>query len=113
MEDIHIPCLIIQPLVENAIKHGINTSVLGGNIEIKVIFADNNLSITVEDVLNMHEDYPISESLPGENTAIKNITKRLEIIYGENGKFTFNHTDSGAVSTIIISNIKKGKHAKV
>ena len=112
MENIHIPCLIIEPLVENAVKHGINTAVHGGKIAIDIKL-NNDLSIRVENILNTDENYPISGSLSGEKTGIENIKKRLNIIYKENAKFTFSQTHEGAVSTIVIKNIRNSKNAKI
>jgi len=112
IESIYIPCLIVEPLVENAVKHGINTTVHGGKIAIDIKL-NNDLSIRVEDVLNTDENYPISESLSGEKTGIENITKRLNIIYKENAKFTFSQTQQGAVSTIVIKNIRNFRNAKI
>ena len=112
IESIYIPCLIVEPLVENAVKHGINTTVHGGKIAIDIKL-NNDLSIRVEDVLNTDENYPISESLSGEKTGIENIKKRLNIIYKENAKFTFSQTQQGAVSTIVIKNIRNFRNAKI
>lgn len=112
MENIHIPCLIVEPLVENAVKHGINTTVHGGKIAIDIKL-NNDLSIRVENMLNTDDNYPISGSSSGEKTGIENIKKRLNIIYKENAKFTFSQTQQGAVSTIVIKNIRNFADVKI
>lgn len=48
-EDVKIPFLTIQPLVENAIRHGIMKRIQGGKIFIRVSVHDSHAKITVED----------------------------------------------------------------
>jgi sensor histidine kinase YesM len=109
-ENILIPCLIIEPLVENAITHGIKKAVFGGKIEIDIMF-DNDLIITVKDTLNANDNYPISESTSsGEQIGIENIKKRLGIIYGEKAKFCLSITRHGALSTILINGMADFKY---
>ena len=111
-EDVTIPCLLVQPLVENSIKHGINSSVAGGNIEIEIIAADD-LSIKVRDILNINGNYPLPWIAPGQKTGIENIKKRLDILYGKNATLTFNRSPQGSASNILIKNIRKFKYAKI
>jgi two-component system, LytTR family, sensor kinase len=49
LREIRIPALVIQPLVENAIKHGISERVAGGEVRISVRLEDNVAVITVLD----------------------------------------------------------------
>ncbi|MBU0996160.1 MAG: histidine kinase [Proteobacteria bacterium] len=107
-ETIRIPCLIIEPLVENAVKHGINQSIQGGEIAIDIIL-NGDLLIRVEDTLFVSEAYPLSSGALGEQSGIRNISKRLDLVYGEDAAITFDMSrqGTGAVSTIIIKNIGK------
>lgn len=107
-----IPCLLIQPLVENSVKHGINSSVSGGTIEIEIIAA-TDLSIKVRDILNINGNYPLPGIAPGQKTGIENIRKRLNIIYGNNATLAFNHCPQGSASNILIKDIRKFKYAKI
>ena len=47
--EIKVPFLSIQPLVENAVQHGLMERIDGGFIKIKVEEIDNKIKITVED----------------------------------------------------------------
>lgn len=47
--DVEIPPLILQPIVENAVRHGISPSVAGGTVSIDARIADGSLVITVRD----------------------------------------------------------------
>jgi len=112
-ENIRIPCLIIEPLIENAIKHGIKTAVFGGRIKIDIIM-NGDLTIKVEDALNTNDDYPTSSShYESEKTGIENIRKRLHILYGEKADFSLDISGHGAVSTIIIKDAADVKHVEI
>ncbi|UED74915.1 ATP-binding protein [Brevibacillus sp. DP1.3A] len=56
-EDVKIPFLTIQPLVENAIKHGVMNRIRGGEIKIRISVQETHAEITVEDDgIGMEED---------------------------------------------------------
>ena len=46
LRDLNIPSLLLQPLVENAIKHGISKSSEGGQIRVSAIFGTSRLAVT-------------------------------------------------------------------
>ncbi len=74
-----VPPLILQPLVENAIRHGIEPSEEGGRIDLRVANDKDALSITVQDTgvgLN-------AASTSGEGIGLKNTDARLRKLYGE------------------------------
>ncbi len=79
--EVKIPPVIIQQLVENAIKHGIEKTINGGVINVHISLLDDLLLIKVENSGQLSE-----ESSGG--TGIKNIKKRLTLLFGE--KFNFN-----------------------
>lgn len=112
-ENIRIPCLIIEPLVENSIKHGINTAVFGGKVKIDILL-NESLTIKVEDMLNTNADYPLSgDRTASEKTGIENIKKRLRILYGEKANFSLNLSRHGAVSMIIIKDAADFDYDKI
>ncbi len=71
-----VPRLIIQPLAENAIKHGISQMTEKGIITIEAHLAGNLLTVTVAD---NGPDFP---DLPTGGTGLQNIAERLQLIYG-------------------------------
>jgi sensor histidine kinase YesM len=107
-----IPCLIIEPLVENAIQHGINSSISGGEITLG-IKEDQGLKIIVEDKITANEQYPRSPAPTGEHIGLKNIKKRLNLIYGGTACFKLETHDFGARASITIENVRKFKHGKI
>ncbi|MCT4619722.1 MAG: ATP-binding protein [Marinisporobacter sp.] len=81
-----MPTLILQPIVENAVKHGILKKEEGGNIKISIKENDNFIHIKVEDDgVGISKDKLISilnENSTSKSVGLRNVTKRLERIYG-------------------------------
>ena len=99
LEKIHIPCFLIQPLVENAIKHGIAPSISGGEILIAIEQADS-LCIRVED--KRKEKIVSRIETEREKTGLKNIKRRLLLTYGDQSGFTLEINALGALATLKI-----------
>jgi hypothetical protein len=72
-----IPALIIQPLVENAVKHGIAMMAEGGEIVITGVRAHNELRFTIANPFD-----PEAPSAGRNGLGLRNIRERLESRYG-------------------------------
>ena len=70
------PPMLLQPLVENAIRHGLEPKVAGGQVTVSVRRQDGRLRISVVD-----DGMGFSET-PGEGVGLANIRARLAAIYG-------------------------------
>jgi LytS/YehU family sensor histidine kinase len=82
-EDFKIPSLLLNPLVENAIKHGLQTSVNPLKLIISAKLNEKNLLVQVANsgkVDNLHNSN-------GTKIGLKNVRERLEKLYGEKGSF--------------------------
>ncbi len=78
LEHTRLPPLLIQPLVENAIRHGLEPDPRGGAIEIQACQADDGLVIEVADTgLGLETS---SARPPG--VGLRNIRERIEALYG-------------------------------
>ena len=87
-----IPRLIAQPIVENAVEHGIKTSA-SGYIVIKVYAVNRYMYIEIRNSGNMSEEDKanverlLSEEKTGAersvNVGIKNVNRRLKLMYGD------------------------------
>jgi len=81
--DIIVPSMILQPLVENSIKHGLARKVGGGRITIKTIAREGHTIIEVhDDGLGMTEEQ-LGHAL-GNGIGLSNVNERLRTIYGAN-----------------------------
>ncbi|GAB5486850.1 MAG: hypothetical protein Pars2KO_04200 [Parasphingorhabdus sp.] len=95
-----IPALIIQPLVENAIKHGVSRSVERVVIIVEAVIEQDRLKISVSNTGRMKV-----ATAKGDGTGLLNIAERLSVIYGPEATLvTGNNNDGMAVATIIIPN---------
>lgn len=78
---VHIPPLFLQPLVENAIKHGIGPSLEGGDLMIRCERREGSLLLTVENTGN-----PLS-SERSEGVGLENLRARLGLWAGIRAEF--------------------------
>jgi signal transduction histidine kinase len=83
-ETVHIPALLLQPLVENAIKHGIAPRSSGGKVRLSARLENSKLVMTVEDD---GLGYGNSTSTAGAKSGLANCRSRIELMYGDQGKF--------------------------
>ena len=80
--DAQIPALILQPIVENAIKHGISTCAEHGEIKLVVEREVDDLKISVT-----NDFVKINGKQKGYGIGITNTAKRLVQLYGSNFEF--------------------------
>jgi two-component system, LytTR family, sensor kinase len=81
--DVIVPSMLLQPLVENSIKHGLARKVGGGRITIRTRVGEGHTLIeVVDDGLGMSEER-LGHAL-GEGIGLSNVNERLRTIYGAN-----------------------------
>ncbi|MDD4911346.1 MAG: sensor histidine kinase [Sideroxydans sp.] len=89
------PPMLLQPLVENAVRHGIEPKIGGGEIQIRASLTDTLLRIEVSDTgVGL-----ISKE--GGGTGLANIRARLATLYGERGRLTIQNGHNGGVAAIL------------
>ncbi len=76
--DFLMPIMILQPLFENAVKHGVYDALESVTIELVVSPVNNDLKITLTNTIESEEF-----SKPGAGVGLKNIENRLRLIYGD------------------------------
>lgn len=77
-----MPPMILQPIIENAVKHGIAPSVEGGSILISVAAAEGFVVFTVKDT-GVGYDGDLQKELFNKGLGLKSTRQRLEKLYGE------------------------------
>jgi two-component system sensor histidine kinase LytS len=98
VEDIMVPPLILQPLVENAVRHGIMPTTAGGTLHIRTTLVDNECLITVKDT---GVGFDPLTGLSGNGIGLKNVDKRLRNIYGDAfGVNIYSQLGEGTVCTV-------------
>lgn len=91
-----IPPMIIQMLVENAIKHGISNLKDGGEVRLLTKVNSDNLLIEVSNTGTSQDTKNTTQ------VGLKNIEKRLELLYGEAATFKLEENKNKVIATIKI-----------
>jgi hypothetical protein len=107
LADIPVPPLLLQPLVENSIKHGLEPSVPGGRIEVGAARDGASLVLTVRDTgvgLGGGERNCAGRSAGNAtNFGLRQVRERLATHYGDTASFSLNpadDADGGALAII-------------
>ncbi|KRE45035.1 hypothetical protein ASG81_14735 [Paenibacillus sp. Soil522] len=112
MMDEPVPRLLLQPLVENAIVHGIEHRVEGGAITItgeqndrwnRIIIADNGSGLSEAGLrkLAIQLNEPMSDEL---GCGTWNVHRRLQYQFGEGSGLTFRHDPGGGLAAVLTWN---------
>lgn len=75
--NVHIPVMLLQTLVENAIKHGIAESPSGGVLKISAVLEDGMLNVAIE-----NPRPPAGTAAAGEGVGLRNAQDRLRLLFG-------------------------------
>jgi two-component system LytT family sensor kinase len=103
--DVMVPSMLLQPLVENSIKHGLSSKVEGGSIHLRSRLVDSGLVIEVEDDgVGMAATQQMgngSESGRGAGIGMANVSERLQVLYGDTARMTIDsHEGKGTLVRI-------------
>jgi signal transduction histidine kinase len=93
---IPVPAMSIQPLVENAIKHGTSTVEGQGKVEVSVTLSAEGLCI---EVCDNGPGFPTGFSLaaPGGGHGLRNIAERLSGYYGDSARISWENQAKGTM----------------
>ena len=89
-EDVMIPPLTIQPLVENSIQHGLKDRVNGGRVDIlitekpeymEVVVADNGVGFPATQTAEKAQENDRNVAIPKTSIGLNNVRERLELYY--------------------------------
>jgi two-component system LytT family sensor kinase len=89
--DVMVPSMLLQPLVENCIKHGLASKIEGGSIRLRSRLSESQLIIEVEDdgvgmgAANLLEK---PTGLGGTGIGLANVAERLKVLYGDSARLT-------------------------
>ena len=86
--------MLLQPLVENCIKHGLAPKVEGGSITIRSRVIKSRLVIEVEDDgVGMPAAQPATPE--GAGIGMANVAERLQVLYGDTAKMMVDGREGG------------------
>jgi two-component system, LytTR family, sensor kinase len=93
-----VPNLLLQPLVENAIKHGIAKRATGGTVRISGVRENGILCLRI---YNDAPDAPIGWREPTKGVGLSNLRTRLQILHGSASQLELKQADTGGVEVIV------------
>jgi two-component system, sensor histidine kinase YesM len=109
IKSIMIPKLLIQPIVENAIKHGVEKTGEHGRLwiradkengEIRVTVEDNGVGMTEEEIEVMMSQ--LQQPIGGDiGTGLRNVYKRLLMYFGEDAGLMVSSSESGGLKVTL------------
>jgi len=98
LADVPVPPLLLQPLVENAIKHGLEPSVTGGRIEVRAVREGDSLTLTVRDT-----GVGLGQLVTrGTSFGLQHVRERLATVYGGAASLSLDAAQDGDGGTLAI-----------
>ena len=112
-----VPPLLLQPLVENSIRHGLEPQVAGGRIEVRARRQGRTLVLTVRDTgmglplavvspvmpampKGASATAPAVDPTPGSGFGTRHVAERLATLYGDRGRFSLRPADDAEGGTL-------------
>lgn len=106
LENAVFPPTMLQILIENSIKHGLEPKIEGGRIDVRATLIDGTMHVDVQDNgigFNMHA---------GEGVGLANIRERLRLLYGSRAELVIEMpAEGGALASIRVPYIVTEKAA--
>ena len=93
-----VPSLILQPMVENAVKHGIAARVQGGTIRIAAFRCNGRITLSVH---NDGPSLPLGWEKTHSGIGISNVRTRLQSLYGDKFEMSLQNEDAGGVKALV------------
>lgn len=97
--DLMVPSMLLQPLVENSIRHGLSSKVEGGMIRVRSRLVDRHLQIYVEDDgVGIPEDR-LAKLFEAQGIGVNNVNERLKVLYGDHYRMWIDSRPGEGTST--------------
>ncbi len=87
--EVMVPSILLQPLIENSIKHGLEPRISGGTVTLRSRLEGDRVIIEVaDDGVGMGNKPASALSRAGAGIGMKNVRERLEVLYGNQAHFS-------------------------
>ena len=91
-----IPMLSLQPLVENAVRHGVARKADGGEVRVAAKIDGDAIQVSVSDTGMGFDDSKVP-ARPGPGVGLENVRRRLKLCYGEDARLDIETGEPGTV----------------
>jgi two-component system LytT family sensor kinase len=110
--EVMVPAMLLQPLVENSIKHGLASKVEGGSIYLRSRLNSRDLIVEVEDDGVGMDAAHLTEKADGSagtGIGMANVAERLKVLYGDTAKMTIDsHGGKGTLVRLRVPLLQEG-----
>jgi signal transduction histidine kinase len=97
-----LPPLLLQPLVENAVVHGLEPSIDGGTVRVSARREGDHLVLEVADDGRGLAAAPVRRATPGAGVALDNIRQRLDARHGHAARLELHDAGPGTLARITL-----------
>ena len=102
-----VPSILLQPLIENSIKHGLEPRINGGTVTLRSRLEGDRVRIEVaDDGVGMGNRPDSGLSRQGAGIGMRNVRERLDVLYGNQARFTV--TSNPGRGTLVTIDIPAG-----
>jgi two-component system, LytTR family, sensor kinase len=102
--DAQVPNLLLQPLVENAIKHGVGKRVIGGTVRVTGARREGSLCLSV---YNDGPSFPKDWQTKGAGVGLANLRTRLQILHGNASELQMRQAEADGVEVVVTLPLKE------
>jgi two-component sensor histidine kinase len=105
LEGVLVPPLILQPLVENAVKHGVSPSAAGGSVRVtarRIALQDGRLALALEVQDEATGTERMATSIESSGIGLSNIERRLALAYGDDASLMIEPSEHGTTARITL-----------
>ena len=90
LKEVRMPPLLVQPLVENAVRHGIEPSETGGRVEVRASRRGDTVHVQVTD-----DGVGLNPATAGRGVGLANVRERVRASFGEDGRLAIWESPKG------------------
>ena len=99
--DAVVPSMLLQPLVENAVRHGVSPVIEGGTIAVESMIHNDCLVMTVRNSGPRTNGTSTRNDKPSKGIGLTNTAERLRTLYGDKQRFSLRSPDVGGYEVTI------------
>ena len=99
--DAVVPSMLLQPLVENAVRHGVAPLIEGGTVAIESAIQNSRLLVTIRNSAPRTQDAFLQNGEPTKGIGLSNTAERLKTLYGDDQRFSMRSSEAGGYEVTI------------